>query len=112
MLVLRDFHLPCRAVGVRPLLELSHSLVKFGPTAIGDHSTALLYLSNRETGPDSSNQPRALAAKDTAAPAAPRLFSFKPPKDGQISITPLAGSLKPGEVEQRVQCYTHSVRDL
>lgn len=99
----RDFHLPCRAVGVRPPLELSHSMVKFGPTAIGDHSTALLYLSNREGGPDLSNQPRALAARGAATPATPRLFSFKPPKDGPISITPLTGSLKPGEVEQHVQ---------
>ncbi|KAK1898268.1 Cilia- and flagella-associated protein 74, partial [Dissostichus eleginoides] len=36
----RDFPLSCRAVGVRPPLQLSHSLVQFGATAVGDRSTA------------------------------------------------------------------------
>lgn len=103
--ILRDFYLSCRAVGVRPPLELSHSLVQFGATAIGDHSTALLYLTNHEISPDRSNQPRASAAKGAVAPVAPRLFSFTPPKDAHISITPPAGSLQPGEVQHNIQYY-------
>ncbi|XP_045912230.1 cilia- and flagella-associated protein 74 isoform X3 [Micropterus dolomieu] len=92
----RDFLLSCRAVGVRPPLELSHSLVQFGATAVGDRSTAILYLINRQTNPK-IKQPIPPVVKDTMAPVAPRLFSFTPPKNTDISITPSAGSLLPGQ---------------
>ncbi|XP_029292469.1 cilia- and flagella-associated protein 74 isoform X3 [Cottoperca gobio] len=93
----RDFLLSCRAVGVRPPLQLSHSLVQFGATAVGDHSSAVLYLTNHQT---SQNQPKQAAppvVKDTMAPVIPRLFSFSLPQDSDISITPAAGRLLPGE---------------
>ncbi|XP_044067515.1 cilia- and flagella-associated protein 74 isoform X4 [Siniperca chuatsi] len=92
----RDFPLSCRAVGVRPPLGLSHSLVQFGATAIGDHSTAILYLINHQTN-RKSKQPIPPVVKDTMAPVAPRLFSFILPKNSDISITPSAGSLMPGQ---------------
>ncbi|XP_041802502.1 cilia- and flagella-associated protein 74 [Chelmon rostratus] len=93
----RDFLLSCRAVGVLPPLELSHSLVQFGATAVGDHSTAILYLINHQTNHNRSKQPIPPAVKDTVAPVAPRLFSFSPPMGSDISITPSAGGLLPGE---------------
>ncbi|XP_035511787.1 cilia- and flagella-associated protein 74 [Morone saxatilis] len=93
----RDFRLSCRAVGVRPPLELSHSLVQFGATAVGDHSTAILYLINHQTNHIQSKQPIPPLVKDTVVPVAPRLFSFTLPKDSDISITPSAGGLLPGE---------------
>ncbi|XP_059190214.1 cilia- and flagella-associated protein 74 [Centropristis striata] len=93
----RDFPLSCRAVGVHPPLELSHSVVQFGATAVGDHSTAILYLSNHETNHNKSKQPIPSLVKDTMGPAAPRLFCFTLPTDSEISITPSAGSLLPGE---------------
>ncbi|XP_019132344.2 cilia- and flagella-associated protein 74 isoform X3 [Larimichthys crocea] len=93
----RDFLLSCRAVGVCPPLELSHSLVQFGATAVGDHSTAILCLINHQTKHNQSRQQTPPVVKDTMTPVAPRLFSFSPPKDSDISITPSTGSLLPGE---------------
>ncbi|KAG7519814.1 hypothetical protein JOB18_016556 [Solea senegalensis] len=94
----RDFLLSCRAVGVRPPLELSHSLVKFGATALGDHSTAVLYLINPQTSRNQSKPPVTAAAKDALTPVAPRLFSFVLPKKcSHVSIAPSTGRLLPGE---------------
>ncbi|XP_073326821.1 cilia- and flagella-associated protein 74 isoform X2 [Pagrus major] len=91
----RDFHLSCRAVVVSPPLELSHSLVQFGATAVGDHSTTIISLINRETNQNQSKQP--IDPEDAMTLVAPRLFSFLPPKDSDISIAPSAGALLPGE---------------
>ncbi|KAK9515636.1 hypothetical protein VZT92_026264 [Zoarces viviparus] len=93
----RDFPLSCRAVGVCPPLQLSHSLVEFGATAVGDRSTAVLYLINLQTNHNQSKQPVPPVVKDAVAPVEPRLFSFSLPEDSDISITPSAGSLLPGE---------------
>ncbi|XP_061700894.1 cilia- and flagella-associated protein 74 isoform X2 [Syngnathoides biaculeatus] len=84
----RVFPLACRAMGVCPTLALSHSLVQFGPTAVGDHSTALLYLTYNQTVRNQSKQRPSAGA---------RLFSFTPPQDSSISITPSAGRLLPGK---------------
>lgn len=86
-------------MGVRPPLELSHSLVQFGATAVGDQSTALLYLINYHTDRNQSKQPAPLGVREVMAPVAPRLFSFTPPQDSDIRITPSAGRLLAGEVE-------------
>ncbi|KAK5894290.1 hypothetical protein CesoFtcFv8_010998 [Champsocephalus esox] len=91
----RDFPLSCRAVGVRPPLQLSHSLVQFGATAVGDRSTAVLYLTNHQTINHQNQQPAPPLTKDTMAP--PRLFSFSLPQPSDLSITPSAGRLLPGE---------------
>ncbi|KAM9855197.1 cilia- and flagella-associated protein 74 [Aulostomus maculatus] len=81
----RDFPLSCRGVGVEPPLELSHSLVKFGATAVGDHATALLHVIYSHSG----------CSRKAAAP--PRLFSFTPPPDADIRISPSTGCLLPGK---------------
>ncbi|XP_040009856.1 cilia- and flagella-associated protein 74 isoform X3 [Xiphias gladius] len=93
----RDFQLSCQAVGVCPPMELSHSVVQFGATAVGDHSTAILYLINHHNNRNQSKKPVTPVGKDTVAPVAPRLFSFTIPKESGISITPSAGRLFPGE---------------
>ncbi|XP_035499668.2 cilia- and flagella-associated protein 74 isoform X3 [Scophthalmus maximus] len=93
----RDFPLSCRAVGVRPPLELSHSLVQFGATALGDHSTAVLYLNHPHAKRNPSKPLVAPAGEDATAPEVPRLFSFSLPKDSHVGITPAAGRLLPGE---------------
>lgn len=78
-------------MGVCPTLALSHSLVQFGPTAVGDHSTALLYLTYNQTVRNQSKQRPSAGA---------RLFSFTPPQDSSIRITPAAGRLLPGKVRR------------
>ncbi|XP_056102909.1 cilia- and flagella-associated protein 74 [Rhinichthys klamathensis goyatoka] len=74
----RDFVLSCHATGVQPSLKLSHSLVEFGGTALGDRATAVLYVENRIS-------------------AGPRLFSFSVPEDSDISIAPSSGRVLPGQ---------------
>ncbi|KAK5863236.1 hypothetical protein PBY51_000282 [Eleginops maclovinus] len=86
-----DFPLSCRAVGVRPPLKLSHSLVLFRATAVGDHSTAVLYLTYRQTANHQHKQP------GVTKTGPPRLFSFCLPEHSDISIIPIAGRLLPGE---------------
>ncbi|KAF7656333.1 hypothetical protein LDENG_00042830 [Lucifuga dentata] len=91
----REFPLSCRGLGVRPPLELSHSLIQFGATAVGDHSSALLYLIHPHADP--SRQPVPQASRQAMAPGVPRLFSFTLPEDSDISISPSAGRMLPGQ---------------
>ncbi|KAM6924912.1 cilia- and flagella-associated protein 74 [Xenentodon cancila] len=93
----RGLVLSCRAVGVHPPLELSHSLVQFRATAVGDQSTAILYLTNHHVG---RNQPKLTvtsAAEDAKTLVVSRLFCFTLPEDSDISICPSVGRLLPGE---------------
>lgn len=99
---LREFLLSCRGVGVRPPLVLSHSLVQFRSTAVGDRSTATLYLTNQHTHRNQSKEAATQLTKDVMAADGPRLFCFSLPKDSDISITPSAGRLLPGEVDYKI----------
>ncbi|XP_013865837.1 cilia- and flagella-associated protein 74 [Austrofundulus limnaeus] len=99
----REFLLSCRAVGVHPPLELSHSLVRFRATAVGDKSTATLHLTNRHTD-NKLRQTITPEAEDTVSVGGPRLFCFTPPEDSDISISPSAGRLLPGE-----RCPVHVI---
>ncbi|CAB1417022.1 unnamed protein product [Pleuronectes platessa] len=93
----RDFLLSCRAVGVRPPLELSHSLIQFRATALCGNSQAIIYLTNPHANHNQSKQPVTSVVRDVKNPEGPRLFSFTLPKDSDISITPSAGRLLPGQ---------------
>ncbi|XP_067269065.1 cilia- and flagella-associated protein 74 [Pseudorasbora parva] len=73
----RDFLLSCHATGVQPSLKLSDSLVEFGGTALGDRSTAVLYVENRIS--------------------AARLFAFSVPENSDLTITPASGRVLPGQ---------------
>lgn len=86
-LFIRDFQLSCRGSGVHPPLELSHSLVRFRDTAVSDCSSTVVFLTNHEV------------MKEGMTPVPPRLFSFALPSDGEISISPAAGRLQPGQVD-------------
>lgn len=97
---IRDFLLSCRGVGVRPPLELSHTLVNFGATAIGDHSTAVIILTNHQSSRFRPKPPDAAGVKDGQSP--PRLFSFLLPNNSDITLTPATGRLLPGEVSGRI----------
>ncbi|XP_051760372.1 cilia- and flagella-associated protein 74 isoform X2 [Ctenopharyngodon idella] len=78
----RDFLLSCHATGVQPSLKLSDCLVEFGGTALGDRTTAVLYVENQiSSGPE----------------AAARLFAFSVPENSDITITPASGRVLPGQ---------------
>ncbi|XP_014856151.1 PREDICTED: cilia- and flagella-associated protein 74-like, partial [Poecilia mexicana] len=88
----RDFVLPCRGVGFHPPLVLSHSLIQFRPTPVGDKSTATIYLTNYQDKEAATRLFKVISAVE-----APRLFCFSLPKDSDISISPSVGRLLPGE---------------
>ncbi|XP_037540264.1 cilia- and flagella-associated protein 74, partial [Nematolebias whitei] len=93
----REFLLSCRAVGVHPPLELSPSLVQFRATAVGDKSTAVFHLISHHADNNQFKQTVTPVAKDIRTVEVPRLFCFTPPEDSDISISPSAGCLLPGE---------------
>ncbi|XP_067250222.1 cilia- and flagella-associated protein 74 isoform X3 [Chanodichthys erythropterus] len=73
----RDFLLSCHATGVQPSLKLSDCLVEFGGTALGDRTTAVLYVENQISSA--------------------RLFAFSVPENSDITITPASGRVLPGQ---------------
>ncbi|KAJ8016666.1 hypothetical protein DPEC_G00009610 [Dallia pectoralis] len=93
----RDFPLSCHAIGIHPPLELSHSVVHFGATAVGDRSTAMLHIINKHNRHNEFTSTMPHIGQDPVAPDGPRLFAFVPPKTSEISITPEAGQVLPGQ---------------
>ncbi|XP_019906907.2 cilia- and flagella-associated protein 74 [Esox lucius] len=93
----RDFSLTCRAIGIHPPLELSHSVVHFGATAVGDSSTAKLHIVNKHNHHNEFTHTIPHIGQDPVAPDGPQWFAFVPPKNSEISITPKAGLILPGQ---------------
>lgn len=95
---LRVFLLPCHAIGVRPVLELSNSLVQFGATAVGDRSTAVLFILNSHTSLNDFTHPMPRVGKSPISPVGARFFTFIPPENSEIIVTPISGCVLPGQV--------------
>ncbi|XP_072537127.1 cilia- and flagella-associated protein 74 isoform X2 [Salminus brasiliensis] len=93
----RDFLLSCSAIGVRPLLELSDSLVQFGGTAVGDCSTAVLFVVNSHTSRNEFTHPVPRIGKDPIPPVGPRLFTFSKPENSEVTVSPATGHVLPGK---------------
>nr|XP_014348852.1 PREDICTED: cilia- and flagella-associated protein 74 [Latimeria chalumnae] len=102
----RDFKLFCKAVGVHPPLELSHSLVKFAATAFNDVSTATLYVINSHTSRNQFSHQVPRIGKGEIAPVGPTSFEFLVPEDSPIAITPVVGTVMPGK-KCKVQVSFH-----
>lgn len=95
---LREFRLKCHAIGVRPVLELSNSLVQFGATAVGDRSTAVLHVLNFHTSLNDVTRPMPRIGKGPVSPVGTRFFTFARPENSEITVTPTAGRVLPGQV--------------
>ncbi|XP_054250799.1 cilia- and flagella-associated protein 74 [Indicator indicator] len=93
----RQFKLSCRAVGVHPPLELSHSLVQFAATALNDVSTATLYVINSHQSGKHLTHAVPGTGSGEAAPAGPASFEFCMPEDCPVTITPSVGTVLPGK---------------
>ncbi|XP_073089125.1 cilia- and flagella-associated protein 74 isoform X2 [Manis javanica] len=93
----RCFRLTCRAVGVRPPLELSHHQIKFAATSVYGTSVAALYVINSHlsTSPLTRSVPRIGSAG--ASPVGPTTFEFLLPPDSPITISPSVGTVLPGK---------------
>uniref|UniRef100_A0A8C5MY74 Cilia and flagella associated protein 74 n=1 Tax=Leptobrachium leishanense TaxID=445787 RepID=A0A8C5MY74_9ANUR len=93
----RQFKVFCKAVGVHPPLELSHSLVQFRPTAFNDVSTATLYIINSHTSRNEFTHPVPRIGKGEVAPVGPTSFEIHVPNGIPITVSPLVGTVLPGE---------------
>ncbi|CAM4654020.1 unnamed protein product [Lepidochelys olivacea] len=93
----RQFKLSCKAVGVHPPLELSHSLVKFAATALNDVSTATLYVINGHVSLNRFTHAVPRIGKGEIAPVGPTSFEFLVPEDSPVTIMPSVGTVLPGK---------------
>ncbi|XP_075293779.1 cilia- and flagella-associated protein 74 [Opisthocomus hoazin] len=93
----RQFKLSCKAVGVHPPLELSHSLVQFAATALNGVSTATLYVMNAHVSASRFTHAVPRIGNGEAALVGPTSFEFRVPKDCPVTITPSVGAVLPGK---------------
>lgn len=93
----RQFKVSCKAIGVHPPLELSHSLVQFPGTALNDVSIATLYVINSHISCNEFTHPVPRIGKGEIAPVGPTSFQFMVPDDSAVTISPSVGSVFPGK---------------
>ncbi|XP_039940700.1 cilia- and flagella-associated protein 74 isoform X5 [Hirundo rustica] len=93
----RQFKLSCKAVGVHPPLELSHSLVQFAATALNSVSSATLDVLNSHVGGNPLTHAVPRIGTGDPAPVGPTSFEFHVPQDCPVSITPSVGTVLPGQ---------------
>ncbi|KAM4885882.1 cilia- and flagella-associated protein 74 [Sylvia borin] len=93
----RQFKLSCKAVGVHPPLELSHSLVQFAATALNSVSSATLAVLNPHVDGNPLTHPVPRIGTGDPVPVGPTAFEFHVPQDCPVSITPSVGTVLPGQ---------------
>ncbi|KAJ7421479.1 cilia- and flagella-associated protein 74 [Willisornis vidua] len=93
----RQFKLSCKAVGVHPPLELSHSLVQFAATALNSVSEATLDVLNAHVSGNSLTHAVPRVGRGDPAPVGPTAFEFHVPEDCPVTITPSVGTVMPGQ---------------
>uniref|UniRef100_A0A8C4UNQ9 Cilia and flagella associated protein 74 n=1 Tax=Falco tinnunculus TaxID=100819 RepID=A0A8C4UNQ9_FALTI len=93
----RQFKLSCKAVGVHPPLELSHSLVRFAATALNGVSTATLYVMNSRVSVNPFTHAVPRTGNGEVAPVGPASFEFCVPEDCPVTIAPSVGTVLPGK---------------
>ncbi|KAM6241195.1 cilia- and flagella-associated protein 74 isoform 2-T2 [Porphyrio hochstetteri] len=91
----RQFKLSCKAVGVHPPLELSHSLVQFAATALNSVSTATLYVMNSHVSGNHFTHAVPRIGSGEVAPVGPTSFEFCVPADCPVTVTPSVGTVLP-----------------
>nr|XP_008122497.1 PREDICTED: cilia- and flagella-associated protein 74 [Anolis carolinensis] len=93
----RQFKLSCKAIGVHPPLELSHSFVQFPATALNDVSSATLFIINSHVRLSRFNHNGPRIGAGEMAPVGPTSFQFLVPEDSHITIMPCVGTVLPGK---------------
>ena len=83
----RNFSLKCKATGVIPHLEVSHPLIRFAPTALGDMRQASFYISNN---PAKSEDGSKVASTKNS-------FHIVVPEGVDLKVSPCVGTLAPGQ---------------
>ncbi|XP_063273428.1 cilia- and flagella-associated protein 74 isoform X2 [Prinia subflava] len=93
----RQFKLSCKAVGVHPPLELSHSLVQFAATALNSVSSATLDVLNSHVDGNPLTHPVPRIGSGDPVPVGPTSFQFHVPQGCPVTITPSVGTVLPGQ---------------
>ncbi|XP_039583762.1 cilia- and flagella-associated protein 74 [Passer montanus] len=93
----RQFKLSCKAVGVHPPLELSHSLVQFAATALNSVTSATLEVLNSHVDGNPLTHPVPRAGSGSPVPVGPTSFEFHVPQDCPVTIAPSVGTVLPGQ---------------
>ena len=89
----RSFLFRCTAVAHLPPLKLSHGVLEFRPTWVGNTSAGYIDISNPLISKSSTLVISGLAPKRGS-----RRFSFSVPDNVPIEVTPMTGLVKPGQV--------------
>ncbi|XP_031553439.1 cilia- and flagella-associated protein 74-like, partial [Actinia tenebrosa] len=98
----REFKLRCRAIGVLPPLELSHSVIQMKATAVGDSCSSHLEVINSHTSANEFTHPVPRIGSGPIVDVGPTSFEFVVPDDAPLTVSPLVGVVNPGE-----RCIVH-----
>ncbi|KAJ6658821.1 hypothetical protein lerEdw1_019743 [Lerista edwardsae] len=93
----REFKLSCKAIGVRPPLELSHSLVQFSATALNDVSMATFLVINSHVSLNQITHVVPKIGEGEPPPVGPTSFQFLVPEDSPLTFLPCVGTVLPGK---------------
>lgn len=98
----REFKLHCRAVGVLPPLELSHSVIKMKATAVSDTCAAHIEVINSHTSANEFTHPVPRIGSGPIVEVGPTSFEFMVPADAPLTVSPAVGTVNAGE-----RCLVH-----
>ncbi|EDO49993.1 predicted protein, partial [Nematostella vectensis] len=84
----REFKLPCRAVGVLPPLEFSHSVVEMKATAVGDTCSTHLEVMNSHTSANEFTHPVPRIGTGPIVDVGPTSFEFVVPDGAPLTVSP------------------------
>ena len=94
----REFKIHCRAVGVLPPLELSHSVIKMKATAVSDTCSAHIEVINSHTSANEFTHPVPRIGSGPIVEVGPTSFEFVVPGGAPLTVSPAVGTVNPGEV--------------
>lgn len=94
----REFKLHCRAVGVLPPLELSHSVIKMKATAVSDTCSAHIEVINSHTSANEFTHPVPRIGSGPIVEVGSTSFEFVVPAGAPLTVSPAVGCVNPGEV--------------
>lgn len=92
----REFKLHCRAVGVLPPLELSHSVIKMKATAVSDTCSAHIEIINSHTSANEFTHPVPRIGSGPIVEVGPTSFEFVVPAGAPLTVSPAVGCVNPG----------------
>ncbi|XP_073247249.1 cilia- and flagella-associated protein 74-like [Porites lutea] len=98
----REFKIHCRAVGVLPPLELSHSVIKMKATAVSDTCSAHIEVINSHTSANEFTHPVPRIGSGPIVEVGPTSFEFVVPAGAPLTVSPAVGTVNPGE-----RCLVH-----